>query len=1133
MNGARFLYFLAFLSFFGSIRAQNSPLSQGKWAKIGATKQGIYKMSGAQLSTLGFSLPIGSAQLQMHHFNLSRLTEKVEANAALGLSEIAIKVMDGGDGQIDAKDYILFYNQGPVFWNYDAVLNRSSHVNFSAADTVYFFITLGQNGKRISTQNLQSNSSETRTVFTQHILFEKDTVSLLNSGKVFYGTPMGQGANKQSQLNYTFTSQGMNTTSSLKSFVHMASTSYQANGQFDFYLNDELQKSSSLNPVSGLLFDDIASELTDSFTNKTINSWPNKSNLKVTYTSASASATGWVDYIEMIAKKPIGFWQDNAIEFSIEDDLKKGGYANCTLQTVDSSVLIWDVTSLENPMQMVLQIAAGGVGNFIQKTDTIVNLFGVKQAAFESPILLGSVVNQNTFAQTTPEYIIVSAPAYLNAAKKYQQFQNQKFGRNAIVVNAKEIYNDFSGGQVSAIAIRNYLKNIYTKALQINQVSPKYVLLLGIGNFNTRKINSENELPVFESQNSNSILSSFTSDDFFAILNNGDDINNYNVLKQLNLSVGRIPARTINEADSAILKLINYQANKIAGGWENKITWIADDGDYNLHLQDAESIIGNLQNKESHWDHNKIYLDLFPAENSTTGNAYPLVNTAIQQAVQQGTLLINYTGHGNYLRLSEEAVIAQPQFDLWDNASKLPLMVTASCNFAPYDQPALNAIAWNAFMKNGKGIIGLVAANRLVFAYSNKQINDLFIKQLLVKDSAGNYNSIGQALQKAKMFSWAQGGDRMNDLKFNLIGDPALLLSVPNYQLQVLKLNDKNFTGKDTLLSGNKYSIQGAVFDKLAIKNNFNGLLDITIYDAVKTKKTLANQSTSMVVPIGMQDNILFKGKATIKNGNFNVSFVLPSQGLNSTSPIRIELAASSDSNAAIKVLDSIYIKPSILNNYSDTLGPLINAYINDPLFKSGDWSKSNATLYLNLVDSSGIQTSGNALGHDLAIWLDNNPVPIIINNYFVADIDTYKSGKLAFLLPNLSVGMHTILIKAWDLLGNSSNKTIALEVPKEDKLQIRNATVFPNPFLTNARFSVETNLTSGPIQAVFEILNQSGKVVFSKAFQTQNGENRVYHDFDGITNAGTMLNTGVYYYRFDIKTLNEHAILSNIFIKL
>lgn len=1134
MNRLILSYLMFFLTISCSIKAQNSPLSNGKWSKIGAGKQGIYKLTGAQLVSLGFTLPVASNQLQLFGFDLSSLTDKVPALPQVGFSELAIKVVDGGDGQINDADFILFYNQGPVYWRLDSTLNRMAHTNFSSADTVYYFVTIGQNGKRIGVQDLQSNNAVTKEIFSQYFVFEKDSISLLNSGKTFYGPPMGQGSGKQAQLVYSISSQGMNAESELKSYFHLASTNYQENGKFDFLLNDQLIHTSTLSSVSGLLYDDIASEKLDSFSVNLKSIWPNRSTLKVAFNTINSSSTGWVDYVELLANKPVGFWIDSTLSFSIEEAMLQGGFANCKIQNLDASAVIWNVSNIQNPKEVKWSMDANGKGSFLQSLNERSNFFGVKQSAYEIPILCGSVINQNTLQYNKGvDYVIISAPSYINAANRYQQFQQLKFGRKAIVVNSNDLYNDFSGGQVSAIGIRNFLKSLLNTALQYNVSAPKYLMLLGIGNFNNRKINTELELPTYESVNANSILSSFSTDDFFSALNNNDDINDYNSLQKLSLSVGRIPARSSQEADTIINKLINYQTNNIGGLWENRITWVADDGDYNLHLQDAEAIINHLQSNAAHWDQNKIYLDLFSPVSSSSGNTYPLAFNAIQQSIQDGSLLLNYTGHGNYLRLSEEAVVAQPQFDTWNNANKLPLMVTASCNFAPYDQPGLQAIAWDALMKNSKGIIGLVAANRLVFAYSNKQINDLFIQQLLVKNANGNYNTIGEALRKAKITNWANGGDRLNDLKFNLIGDPGMNLNLPIFEVGVQKINDKNFNSQDTLLSGNKYTIQGVISNNKTVQSNYTGKLELIVYDAAKIKKTLANLSTSMAVPIEVQENVLFKGKASIVYGHYKIDFILPTQVSNTSNPIRIELATLDTNYSASIVLDSIYVKFNPALNNSDTIGPKIIAFLNDPLFKQGGWAMPNSTLYMNLTDSSGIQTSGNALGHDLSIWIDNDRVPIILNNYFNADLDTYKSGKLQYALPTLSEGMHRIIIKAWDLFGNSSSDTISFEVPKSNVLWMKNATNYPNPFVEKSRFSFEINQIGGPDYVKFEVFDWLGNLLyFQNNLQTIN-QHRVYLDWDGKTIAGNKLSPGIYFYRFSISSKYNSGYVTNTFIKL
>ena len=112
-------------------------------------------------------------------------------------------------------------------------------------------------------------------------------------------------------------------------------------------------------------------------------------------------------------------------------------------------------------------------------------------------------------------------------------------------------------------------------------------------------------MPSYESGSSNSVLSSYTTDDFFAILKEGEDINSPQGIQSLALSVGRLPVKNAIDAEATVKKLIQYQSQKNLGAWRNQITWVADDGDYNLHLQHAEEISSGLKQNQPKWNQKK------------------------------------------------------------------------------------------------------------------------------------------------------------------------------------------------------------------------------------------------------------------------------------------------------------------------------------------------------------------------------------------------------------------------------------------------------------------------------------------------------------------------------------------------
>jgi hypothetical protein len=461
-------------------------------------------------------------------------------------------------------------------------------------------------------------------------------------------------------------------------------------------------------------------------------------------------------------------------------------------------------------------------------------------------------------------------------------------------------------------------------------------------------------------------------------------------------------------------------------------------------------------------------------------------------------------------------VISKSEIQLWNNAGKLPIMVTASCDFAPYDQPASSPIGFDALMQNDKGIIALVAANRLVFAYSNKQINDAFMQALLVPNADGHFMSIGQALQKAKNYNFSRNGDRLNAFKFGLLGDPAMRIAQPKYQINCTALNQSPWSDSIYLKAGGKYTIKGNLLIKNQNLQNFNGFVDMVLWDAPGTIKTLANQSTSQAVNIETQEKALFKGKATVQNGQFEISFILPGNLPSSnTAALKLQLYAYNDTADAIMQFQSIFIQGTTSQNRQDTTGPVMQSYINDTSFKSGDWVTAPSTLFVKLKDSSGIQSSGNELGHDLKLIIDDTVVKNYnLNSFFTYNLNQYQFGVIQYPLPILEEGKHRLIIKAWDLLGNISKDTIWIEVPSKKNKNIRNLSVSPNPVQNNAKFSFEVNNNIDPILMQLDVFDASGIRHFSTSQQIQPRGNKIIIDWNGRASNGGLVLPGKYYYR-------------------
>ncbi|MEY4920281.1 MAG: hypothetical protein RLZZ431_1463, partial [Bacteroidota bacterium] len=482
MRRGVFIVFLGFMFSPYFLGAQNAAFNTGKWGKIAIAKQGIYQITGAQLKTLGFPLPIASTQLQLFNYNLSQLTEKVTATVSTALTENTIQVFDGGDNQIDEKDYVLFYAEGAVGWRQDASTFIPTHYKNTSNDSVFYFISIGSNGKRMSTMDKLNSPAQVADQYDERWLIEVDSISILNSGKLLLGPAMGQGLGKQAKLSYPINMNGLVLSSPIKIISRYAATTYQNPANFNFSINDNAIKTTAVAPISGLLYDESANISLDSFT-YTLNATTNltsPASVNISFQADNAAAAGWIDYIELSAKRKLGFWGANSFGFRNLATTVKGNVLQYQIQNGDASTEVWEVTNPISPRKISTDISTNGLISFVHQADTLHEFFAVKQQGYEVPSLLGPLNNQNLAGMNVPDYLIISAPNYLNAAKKLQNYHATVNGLKTELVNVNEIFNEFSGGQPSPIGIRNFVKYLLNKAVTNKVKAPRYLLLFGI-----------------------------------------------------------------------------------------------------------------------------------------------------------------------------------------------------------------------------------------------------------------------------------------------------------------------------------------------------------------------------------------------------------------------------------------------------------------------------------------------------------------------------------------------------------------------------------------------------------------------------------------------------------------------------
>ncbi|HEX3024484.1 MAG TPA: type IX secretion system sortase PorU, partial [Chitinophagaceae bacterium] len=798
---------------------------------------------------------------------------------------------------------------------------------------------------------------------------------------------------------------------------------------------------------------------------------------------------------------------------------------------------VWEITNALEP-QKINASFNNNQTNFNNDASQLREYVAFNNSNFLTPVAVNKINNQNLHQSTHSDLIIITNPALLSEANRLAAFHAKHDGYAVTVATTGQVYNEFSSGMPDPAALRDFVKMYFDKAGNDSTLRPKYLLLFGAASFDykNRISNNSNLVPCYESFISVDPLATYTSDDFFGLLNDSDDVNIISPPSLLDIGIGRLPARNLNEAKIMVDKIIRYHSPQGFGPWRNQMVFVADDKDNDLHVQDAEIISADATTTNPLFNQNKIYLDAYKMVSGSGGSRYPDVNAAIVNRVFDGSVLFNYNGHGGYQQLSGSAILTKTELQQFNNPNKLPLFITATCDFAPYDDPTKNSLGIALLDNDSTGAIALMTTTRDVFAASNLVLNDNFAKIALQPDAGGKYLSLGEAVKRTKNYTYQTYGDVYNNRKFVLLGDPAMKLAFPEWKLQLTTINNKNITNNDTLKALNKYVFTGKVTDASGnFRNDFNGTVYVAVFDKPQQVSTLGNDPASVVMPFTTQTNVLYKGISTAKNGLFNFTFIVPKDISYQTGKGRISLYANDSLHDANGVSASFFIGGAGNIISADTSGPIIQPYINDTTFKNGGLTDENPVLLINLFDSSGINTVGTGIGHDITAVIDGDEKNIIVlNNFYSAVANSYQQGQVLYQLPTLTPGKHSIKIKAWDVLDNSGEAVIDFVVMNKNKLQIKNLYNYPNPFSASTTFSFEHNQPGIDLNIVIDIFDLNGKRVDQIKRSINDAGNRIIGiEWNGRNEIGRKMMRGVYIYRIIVSSTNGVATATQKLIAL
>ena len=734
------------------------------------------------------------------------------------------------------------------------------------------------------------------------------------------------------------------------------------------------------------------------------------------------------------------------------------------------------------------------------------------------PEYLYDITNQDHHADSAVDMVIIipTSQKLLSEAERLKTLHETYDSLRVRIVPADELYNEFSSGTPDANAYRRYMKMLYDRAgTEADQ--PRYLLLFGDGAWDNRMLSSgwrslspDDFLLCYESENSFSATKSYVSDDYYCLL---DDNEGGSILKdKFDAAVGRLSARTAEEAKILVDKIYAYRTNAYAGAWQNTLCFLGDDGDQNRHMQDAEAVVSTVKSLYANYDIKKIYWDAYTRVTSSTGNSFPDVTRLIKQQFQKGALVMNYSGHGGPSLLSHEAVLRITDFGE-ASSLRLPLWVTAACDVAPFDGQSDNIGETAMFNKKG-GSIAFYGTTRTVYASYNRLQNQSFMKYLLASKN-GRRLTIGEAAYLAKN-DFVSGSTEMltNKLQYVLLGDPALTLASPTEQAVIDSINGKAVAdGIQQLKAGSKVTLKG----HLPGHADFNGVVTITVRDIEETIVGKQNDPVATETAFEFQDrpNTIYNGSDSIRNGQFSFSFAVPKDiSYSDKTGLFLVYAVNNDKSLSAHGECESFTLTGTEDLSNDGVGPSIYCYLNSESFVNGSTVNATPYFYAELTDKDGINVSGG-IGHDLELIIDNDMnLTYQLNERFQYDFGDYCKGKVDYVLPELSDGSHKLLFRAWDAQNNSSVAELSFVVNATQQPTLSNVICTKNPATTSTSFVISHDRAGSEVDVELEVFDTSGRLLWRKSETGIPTDHTYTIDWDLTTGSGSRLKTGVYLYR-------------------
>lgn len=1096
--------------------AKPAELPGGKWYRIRVSEDGVYKITASTLSSNGISLSgITAGALRMFNNGGHKLSPRTTAefyNPAY-TSEIPIIVFDENNNDLfDNADYILFYGKHVNGWFYDENRNEFNHHQHPyATENIYWLNLSGADGMRMDPGDLSGQPGAVQMdYYMERFHFEEDLYNLLASGPDWYGKRFfGRSGNWQKNFDLKASDiPGVPASFRMRlkggsGITYGDYTRYLY--EFTMYLNGQLaySSSSSHTPFVSAARRDIFKEFPDNaFLNNGTNS------LEVQYTGNDDACNVYIDWFEVHYPRTlraegdqISFYTDNtqnALRYAISGFSDAGNIYVFDVSNPVAPILLDAGLSAQNGT-LTIDLPASDQNRHIFVTS--LSSTNIKSIATLTPYEPGDNLLDTGNAA---DFLIITHKSFRSYAEELAEMRRTRPVNplKTKVVTTEDIFFQFNSGMQDPTAIRNFIRYAYHNW---TSPTPSYVLLFGDGHYDYRNIalSDTNRVPPFEIYAADEV-NSRTVDNYFVQL----DLN-YDTLSSIDpdLAIGRLPMESKIDCERYLQKLKSYEGAPSRDGWQTTMTFVADDEITSrsenewMHQSQTEDLATLFVLKK--FIKKKVYLSAYPAVPGGLRYLKPRAAEDIIDYINQGTLVINYVGHGSPTSWAHETVFnLSRDLNKINNEGRLAFLIAATCDFGKYDDPHEPSFTEALIWKEQSGVIGVLAAARLVYSQSNFLFVKRFYENLFASRNASS--PLGDAMYLASLAG-------VNDQKYHLFADPTMYLADPRQELEITSVSP------DTLKALSRVEVTARVLSNegSSVNAQFEGGAMLIVNDARYDSVNTGGGRYYI-----LDGPLVFKGEVSVEGGELNGSFIVPKSIRYADRPTgKLTIFAWDDDTreTALGYNENLLLSGSV-TGVKDSDGPDIDIYFEDQEnFTTGDLIRANPVLIAELSDDNGINMTGET-GYKILLQIDDE-TPKNVSGFFSYERDKFDRGFIRYPMEEADPGEHALKLSAFDNLNNQSESEIAFQIASTAGLALDEVVNYPNPFRSRTDFTFQTN--RGGAEASVRIYTISGRLIQEiVGYYTLMGYNQI--PWDGRDRDGDRLGNGVYLYKIILESDGE-----------